>query len=56
MVRIESRPIQSSPWEYYFYLDFDGNLHDPNAVRTIDELRACTYTFRLIGNYERKIA
>ena len=56
MVRIESRPIQSSPWEYYFYLDFDGSLHDPNVVRTIDELRACTYTFRLIGNYERKIA
>jgi len=53
MARIESRPLPGNPWEYYFYLDLDGNLQDYNVQSCVEELRACTYTFRLLGNYER---
>lgn len=54
MARIESRPLPSTPWEYYFYVDIDGNLEDQNIIRALDELKCYTNTFRLLGNYERK--
>lgn len=54
MARIESRPLPGNPWEYYFYVDIDGNLRDYNILAALQELKACTYSFRLLGNYERK--
>lgn len=54
MARIESRPLPGNPWEYYFYVDIDGNLKDYNILAALQELKACTYSFRLLGNYERK--
>ncbi len=54
MARIESRPLPHAAWQYYFYVDIDGNLHDPNVSRCLEEIKACTYTFRILGNYERK--
>lgn len=28
MDRIESRPIETQYWQYYFYIDFEGNMHE----------------------------
>lgn len=39
MVRIESRPLLGNPWEYYFYVDLDGNLADPRITETLAELK-----------------
>lgn len=51
MNRIESRPIEERPWEYRFFVDFDGNLADSavkNAIRGImDESK----NLRILGNY-----
>ena len=30
MDRIESRPIETQFWQYYFYIDFEGNMHEEN--------------------------
>ena len=54
MARIESRPLPLSPWEYYFYLDVDGNLNQDHVQRALQEIKTYTNTFRMIGNYERK--
>ncbi len=54
MARIESRPLPLSPWEYYFYLDIDGNLNQDHVQRALQEIKTYTNTFRMIGNYERK--
>lgn len=54
MARIESRPLPLTPWEYYFYLDIDGNLNEEHVQRALQEIKAYTNTFRMIGNYERK--
>ena len=40
MTKIESRPIEGRPWEYRFFVDFDGNMADPavkNAIRGLRE-------------------
>ena len=54
MVRIESRPLLGNPWEYYFYVDLDGNLADPRIAEALAELKNYTTSLRLLGNYHRQ--
>ena len=51
MVKLESRPILGRPWEFRFFVDFEGSLDDAgvkNALRGIIE--EANY-FRILGNY-----
>ncbi len=51
MCKIESRPIPDRPWEYRFFIDFDGNLNDPSTKNAIRGLREEARTLRILGNY-----
>lgn len=51
MLRIESRPLKDSPWEYYFYVDFEGNLSQTNILLALEDMKAHTNTLRVLGNY-----
>lgn len=53
--RIESRPIKSKPWEYYFYVDFDGHLKEERCKQAIEDLQAQTIELKLLGSYKRAI-
>jgi prephenate dehydratase len=53
LTKIESRPLQGSPWEYLFYLDFGGNAHDLVCKRAIDHLSEQTTILRVLGSYAR---
>lgn len=51
MTKIESRPKIDSPWQYYFYIDFYGNLCNKNAQKVVEKIKnECEY-FKLLGNY-----
>lgn len=54
MLRIESRPLKETPWEYYFYVDFEGNLQDYHIVKALEDMKAHTVMLRVLGNYEKK--
>jgi prephenate dehydratase len=51
LLKIESRPIAGRPWEYRFYLDLQTSLSDAEAVRALEELRACATDVRILGCY-----
>ena len=51
MNKIESRPIQGRAWEYRFFIDFDGNLMDPEVQQALKELMQDTEEFKILGNY-----
>lgn len=51
LLKIESRPITGHPWQYRFYLDLQTSLNDPEAVRALEELRACATDVRILGCY-----
>jgi prephenate dehydratase len=51
LLKIESRPIAGHPWQYRFYLDLQTSLNDPEAVRALEELRACADDVRILGCY-----
>ena len=53
LLKIESRPIMDKSWEYFFHLDFEGNLQDPHVSRIMDEIRSRTTYFKILGNYRR---
>lgn len=52
MVKIESRPLLGKSFEYFFYIDFEGNLNDEVTKEAITEIRNNSYDFKLIGNYK----
>ncbi|WP_028044149.1 prephenate dehydratase [Candidatus Stoquefichus massiliensis] len=54
MLRIESRPIKAKPWEYYFYVDFEGNLENQNIIQALEDMKAHTITLRVLGQYVKK--
>lgn len=51
LIRIESRPKTGSPWEYVFYLDFEGNPGQANVREAMAELESMSaFSFHL-GSY-----
>jgi prephenate dehydratase len=53
LIKIESRPLRGRPWEYFFYLDFEGHAADPPCRKALEHLREITATLRILGSYEK---
>ena len=51
MLKIESRPIPERVWQYRFFLDMEGSLHDSNIKDAIYFIEQNTNEFRILGNY-----
>ena len=55
LTRIESRPTKETPWEYYFYVDFDGHYNDEKVKLTLNKIKTQTKFFKLLGSYQKGI-
>ena len=53
LAKLESRPRRDRPWEYLFYVDFEGHEHDPVAAGALEELRGVTTFVRVLGSYPK---
>jgi prephenate dehydratase len=53
LCKIESRPLQGSPWSYLFYLDLIGHQDEPHVKRALDNLQEFATYFRVFGSYAR---
>jgi chorismate mutase/prephenate dehydratase len=51
MTKLESRPRPGTPWQYYFYVDFEGSDREPNVVKMLNALAAATADLRVLGSY-----
>lgn len=51
LTKLESRPRLNRPWQYMFYLDFDGHYKDPECEAAILGLLHRSSFVKLLGSY-----
>lgn len=55
LMKIESRPIKDMPWEYFFYIDFQGNINEDKIIHAIELIKNNSRYFKILGNYRSEI-
>jgi prephenate dehydratase len=51
LTKIESRPRRNRPWQYLFYLDFEGHWQDPVAEAALLGLLRRAGLVKMLGSY-----
>lgn len=51
--KIESRPSRNQPWQYVFYVDFDGHTDDPTCRAALSDLLFVTTFLKILGSYPK---
>lgn len=52
LTKIESRPIKTSPGEYSFFIEFEGDLRAETVQRALFDMDAYCYRLKLLGAYQ----
>jgi chorismate mutase / prephenate dehydratase len=52
LTKIESRPTKQTPWEYHFYLDFEGHRTDTKSQQALEGIRDKTVFVKILGSYK----
>jgi prephenate dehydratase len=52
LTKMESRPLRGRPWEYFFYLDFIGNVKEERCRNAVAHLGEVTNFLRVLGCYK----
>ena len=53
LTKIESRPTKETPWEYNFYVDFEGHLQNKAVHEALLSIKPKTSYIKILGSYEK---
>jgi prephenate dehydratase len=53
LTKIESRPTKETPWEYNFYVDFEGNAQDAPVRKALAAIKGRTSYLKVLGSYRK---
>jgi chorismate mutase/prephenate dehydratase len=53
LTKIESRPTRQKPWEYNFYLDFEGHREDKLSREILENLERVSLFVKVLGSYPK---
>jgi chorismate mutase/prephenate dehydratase len=53
LTKLESRPTRQKPWQYNFYLDFEGHREDRQAREALESLEKNSIFVKVLGSYPR---
>jgi chorismate mutase/prephenate dehydratase len=53
LTKIESRPTRQKPWEYNFYLDFEGHREDKAPREVLENLDRTSLFLKILGSYPK---
>ena len=56
LTKIESRPKPDTPFEYIFYVDFEGSIDADATQRALEQLRVVTTFLTVLGSYPSRKA
>lgn len=51
MINLRSRPTKDKLWQYYFFVEIEGNLKSPEGNEMLSALSAVCQSVRVVGNY-----
>ena len=51
---LKSRPTKNANWEYYFYVEGEGNLHSERGRKMLRELQENCSSIKVVGAYDRE--
>ena len=51
--KLESRPAKDTPWEYIFYVDFEGHASMERCQEALAELGSKCSFVKLLGSYPK---
>ena len=52
LTKIESRPTKQTPWEYHFYLDFEGHRTEKPCKEALQSINDKTLFVKILGSYK----
>ena len=53
LTKIESRPTKETPWEYNFYVDFEGHLQNGAVHEALLSIKRKTSYIKILGSYKK---
>jgi prephenate dehydratase len=53
LTKIESRPKKEKPWEYNFYVDFEGHINNKIITEAVESIKKKAAFIKILGSYER---
>ena len=51
MRTLRSRPMKELLWQYYFYVEAEGDIFDENGQQCLEELKSCCDKIKVVGSY-----
>lgn len=51
LTKIESRPLKDKPWEYLFFIDFEGHRKESRVQKAIKNIEKRSRFFKVLGSY-----
>ncbi|MEM1539798.1 MAG: prephenate dehydratase [Candidatus Bathyarchaeia archaeon] len=55
LTKVESRPTRKKPWEYVFYLDFEGHRIEARCADALKELQDKTLFVKVLGSFPKVV-
>lgn len=55
LTKIESRPTRGKPWEYLFFIDFEGHVTEANVIEALERMKGQVISMRILGSYPQFI-
>lgn len=53
LTKIESRPTREKPWEYNFYVDFEGHVCDKIITDALESIKKKASFIKILGSYKK---
>jgi len=53
LTKVETRPAKGKPWEYNFYLDFEGHRSEKRCREALKGLEKMSYFVKVLGSYPK---
>lgn len=52
LAALKSRPTKNQNWDYYFFVEGEGNIYSPEGKAMVKELADCCSSVKVLGSFE----